>query len=330
MLIEKEELKPYERITDAQRKIREGGDFIDEVLDRFLNGTHMTGIKLPFPLFDNVFRLREQEITVLGGINGAGKSLFASQVMINAMTHDYPCLSVSLEMSGPQQVARMIRQCSLQKQPSMEAVLSFAQWSKDKLYFYDQYGSVDPKTLASVIRYAVDKFKVKFVLVDSLMTMSMASDDWNGQKAVVNALANCARNLDVHVILVAHAKKGEKITDKLDKWSIAGSADITNRADNVILFSRSFNHDPHESDAHFDLCKARHYDNAEHSIDLNLCMASLNYFQKDSLPKAIGVPIETKPIGGIMGELDRVALHDPTVGKSKRTETTEVVSSALN
>ena len=62
MLIDREELKPYERITDAQRKIREGGDFIDEVLDRFLNGTHMTGIKLPFPLFDSVFRLREQEI----------------------------------------------------------------------------------------------------------------------------------------------------------------------------------------------------------------------------------------------------------------------------
>ena len=56
MLIDREELKPYERITDAQRKIREGGDFIDEVMDRFLNGTHMTGIKLPFPLFDSVFR----------------------------------------------------------------------------------------------------------------------------------------------------------------------------------------------------------------------------------------------------------------------------------
>ncbi len=330
MLIEREELKPYERITDAQRKIREGGDFIDEVLDRFLNGTHMSGIKLPFPLFDSVFRLREQEITVLAGINGAGKSLFASQVTINAIDQGYPCMAVSLEMSGPQMVARKIRQCSLQAKPDMESVLSFAQWAKGKMYFYDQYGSVDPKTLGSVIRYAVDKFKVKFVLVDSLMTMSMASDDWNGQKAVVNALANCARNLDVHVILVAHAKKGEKVTDRLDKWSIAGSADITNRADNVILFSRSFNHDPHESDAHFDLCKARHYDNAEHSIDLNLCMASLNYFQRDSLPKAIGVPLETKPIGGIMGELDRVALHDPKIGKSERTETTEVVSPTLN
>ena len=42
MLIDKSELKQYEYITDAQRNIREGNDFIDEVLDRFLNGTHMT------------------------------------------------------------------------------------------------------------------------------------------------------------------------------------------------------------------------------------------------------------------------------------------------
>ena len=228
MLIDREELKPYERITDAQRKIREGGDFIDEVLDRFLNGTHMTGIKLPFPLFDSVFRLREQEITILGGINGAGKSLFASQIMLNAIEQGYPCMSVSLEMSGPQQVSRKIRQCSLQARPEMESVLSFAQWCKGKLYFYDQHGSVDPKTLGSVIRYAVDKYKVKFILVDSLMTMSFASDDWNSQKSVVNMLANAARGLDVHIMLVCHARKGESVKTRLDKWSIAGSADITN------------------------------------------------------------------------------------------------------
>ena len=130
LLIAREDLTPYERITDAQRKIREGGDFIDEVMDRFLNGTHMSGIKLPFPLFDSVFRLREQEITVLAGINGAGKSLFASQVTINAIDQGYPCMAVSLEMSGPQMVARKIRQCSLQAKPDMESVLSFAQWAK--------------------------------------------------------------------------------------------------------------------------------------------------------------------------------------------------------
>ena len=308
MLIDREELKPYERITDAQRKIREGGDFIDEVLDRFLNGTHMTGIKLPFPLFDNVFRLREQEITVLGGINGAGKSVFASQVIINSVTHGYPCLSVSLEMSGPQQVARMIRQCSLQKLPSMDAVLSFAQWSKDKLYFYDQYGSVDPKTLASVIRYAVDKFKVKFVLVDSLMTMSMASDDWNGQKAVVNMLANAARALDVHIMLVCHARKGQDVKTRIDKWSISGSSDITNRADNVITLGREYEKDG--TDAYMSLCKARHWDGAEMDLDLCFDMASLNFYTHDLPPKQTGMDEKVRPSGGVVGELETMHLND--------------------
>ena len=308
MLIEKEELKPYERITDAQRKIREGGDFIDEVLDRFLNGTHMTGITLPFPLFDSVFRLREQEITVLGGINGAGKSLFASQIMLNAIDQDHSCLSISLEMSGAAQVARMIRQSSLQGKPDMESVLSFAQWSKGKLYFYDQHGSVDPKTLGSVIRYAVDKFKVKFILVDSLMTMSFASDDWNSQKAVVNSLANAARGLDVHIMLVCHARKGESVKTRLDKWSIAGSADITNRADNVIILGREYEKDG--ADAYMSLCKARHWDGAEMDLDLSFDMASLNFYMHDLPPTQLGMNEKVRPNGGVVGDLEAVHLNE--------------------
>ena len=330
MSIDEERLKPYRKMTDAQRNIRSAGDFTQEVLDYYMSGEKLKGIKLPFLSYDHRFRLKQEELTVLGGINGAGKSLLASQCLIHAADQGYKSLSISMEMSPKAQLARMNRQASLQVEPTLDTIVDFAQWAKDKIYFYDQHGSVDPNTLVSIIRYSADNYGIKLVLVDSLMTMAMASDDWNGQKSVINALANCARNLGVHVILVTHAKKGEKITDKLDKWSIAGTADITNRADNVILFGRSFNDDPHEPDAHFDLCKARHYDNAEHEIGLQLCMASLNYYEKDSLPKAIGVPLETKPKGGIMGELEEVALHDPTIGKSERAETTEVVSPTLN
>ena len=332
MRIDEERLKPYRKMTDAQRNIRSAGDpeFTQQVLDYYMSGEKLMGIELPFSEYKTRFRLKPEELTVLGGINGAGKSLLASQMILHAGEQGYKSLSISMEMSPKAQLGRMNRQASLQVEPTLNTIVDFAEWSKDKIYFYDQHGSVDPNTLVSIIRYAADNYGITLVLVDSLMTMSMASDDWNGQKSVVNALANCARNLGVHVILVAHAKKGEKVTDRLDKWSIAGSADITNRADNVILFSRSFNPDPHDADAHFDLCKARHYDNAEHAIDLQLCMASLNYYQKDSLPRAIGVPLETKPKGGIMGELDEVALHDPKIGKSKRSKTAEVVSATLN
>ncbi len=304
-LIEKAELAKYSRITDAQRNIRDSGEFIDDVMDRFLNGTHLTGIQLPFRLFDNVFRLRDGEVTVLAGINGAGKSMFAGQVMLNAIDQGHSCLSISLEMSPQSQVARMIRQASLQASPKMDAVLDFAKWCKGKLYFYDQHGSVDPNTLNSVIRYAVAEHDTKFILVDSLMTMSFASDDWNSQKAVVCSLANAARNLDVHIMLVCHARKGGSIKDRLDKWSVAGSADITNRADNVIILGREYEKDG--ADAYMSLCKARHWDGAEMDLDLVFDMASLNYYVHDEYPKQFST--EVKP-DGVVGSLDRMHLND--------------------
>lgn len=287
MDITPQDIEQYSRITDAQRKVRGSSEFISEVLDRFLNGTNFSGIKLPFAEFDNLFRLREGELTVLAGINGAGKSMLASQIMLNAMEQDYRCLSISLEMSPTAQVARMIRQCSLQKVPEMDAVLSYQRWSHEKMFFYDQHGSVDGRTLMSVIRYAADVHKVKLILVDSLMTLNMASDDWNGQKDVVCSLANAARNLDVHIILVAHARKGQSIKDRLDKWSVAGSADITNRADNVIILGRLYEMDG--ADAYMSLAKARHFDGAEIDLDLKFDMNSLNYSTPGRSPRQIGM-----------------------------------------
>ena len=330
MRIDEEKLKPFRKITDAQRRVRSASDFTKEVMDYYMSGEKLKGIKLPFQAYDKRFRLKPEELTVLGGINGSGKSLIASQILLHAANQGYKSLSISMEMSPKAQLSRMWRQGSLQAEPSLDAGLEFSRWSQDKLYFYDQHGSVDPNTLVSIIRYSVENFGIKIVLVDSLMTMSMASDDWNGQKSVVNALANVARNCGIHVILVAHAKKGNSVEDKLDKWSVAGSADITNRADNVILLGRTFNQDPNDPDAYFNLCKSRNYDNGELEIELHLCFASLNYYLKDDLPKPIGVSNEIKPKGGIMGELERMALNDPPISESKRPEITKVVSAVAN
>ena len=51
-------------------------------------------------------------------------------------------------------------------------------------------------------------------------------------------LANAARALDVHIMLVCHARKTDDIKKRIDKWDIAGSSDITNRADNVITLGQ--------------------------------------------------------------------------------------------
>jgi replicative DNA helicase len=125
MEITEKDLKKYENLTDVQRKIRPSNDFTQETFDYFNLDEHLSGVKLPFTEFDDLFRLRSEEITLLAGINGAGKSLFASQVLLSAMDQGRKCLSVSLEMSPKSQLARMWRQASLQNKPDIDAGLQF-------------------------------------------------------------------------------------------------------------------------------------------------------------------------------------------------------------
>lgn len=303
MQITEKELQKYDRLTSVERNIRPSVDFTQETFDFFQFGENLKGTELPLPQFKDKFVLRPQEITILAGINGAGKSLFASQILLYAMEQNKKCLSISLEMSPKSQLARMWRQATLQNKPDIDAGLAFTHWASDKLYFYDQHGTIKPRDLINVMRFAKDKLDVDIVLIDSLMTMSLNSDDWNGQKQVVQSIANTARHLDIHCMLVAHARKGNSVKDRLDKWSIAGSADITNRADNVIILGRVYD-DP-DVQAYISLCKARHFDGAEMDFDLKLDMASLNYYTTGLHPKGI---LNTPPKGGNAGKLREAGL----------------------
>lgn len=308
--LSRDELRKYASISEEEvrRRMRPTSDFMSDVIDRYINGTHHTGIKLPFKSFDSLFRLRPGELTVLAGINGAGKSLLASSIMLHAVDQGYNCASISLEMSPESQVARMVRQASLQKRPSMDACLSFLNATNEHMVFCDQYGSIGTKDLLAVIKFAKEHYKVDFVLVDSLMTMAMSSDDYNGQKDVVSALCNLARRFDIHVMLVTHARKGQSIKDRLDKWSVAGSADITNRADNVIILGRLYDMDG--ADAYLSVAKARHFDGAEMDIDLKFDMDSLSYWQGDDWPQQMFMQDAIKPDSSPVGVLEQAGLND--------------------
>jgi len=90
---------------------------------------------------------------------------------------------------------------------------------------------------------------------------------------------------------------------------VAGSADLTNRADNVLLMGRTFELDPHQPDAYLSLCKARNFDGAEMEIDLWLDMASMNYYRDSELPTQLGMGGNVRPEGGVVGELEAAGLN---------------------
>jgi hypothetical protein len=118
------------------------------------------------------------------------------------------------------------------------------------------------------------------------------SDDYQGQKRLMLALSIAARDLGVHILLITHARKGLSVDDRLDKFSVAGSADLTNLACSVLLLQKTpasrRERDATAPDATFEIAKARHFDTAETTLDLWFDSASMNYQTKWDSPRIVG------------------------------------------
>ena len=77
------------------------------------------------------------------------------------------------------------------------------------------------------------------MVIDSLMKCGINEDDLNKQKAFANKLAVAARDLGIHLFLVAHSRKTPSEHDNASKFDVAGSANLTNLVDNVISVHRN-------------------------------------------------------------------------------------------
>ena len=311
-----EELREYEGIGGVQRQVGAVGEWTDEVLQYCMSGDNLSGIKLPWPCLDTKFRLQEGSTSLMCGQSGSGKSMIAGQFALHAMEQGYKSLIISLEMTVRSSIARMVKQRCLIASPGMDEVLDFARWTNGKLWFYRQQGSINFKTLLAVVRYTVAKLGVKFIVVDSLMTLGdISGEDYPAQRRLMLALSIAARDLGVHILLITHARKGLSVDDRLDKFSVAGSADLTNLACNVILLQRTAvsrrERDATAPDATFEIAKARHFDTAETTLDLWFDSASMNYQTKWDSPR-------------IVGEQD-----ENTVSESKGTEAPTVAEIAI-
>ena len=268
-------LAPYLQI-EHQQSIKPASSYTQEVMDYYILGEDKTGKMLPCVSGDK-FRLRNGECTLLGGINSSGKSLVLGQLALYCMTQKSRVLSVSLEMSVRSQLVRMWRMASGVIKPDLDFGLKFNKWSHDKLFFFDKMGSMDLNTLEAGIRYAIHHFGTDLILVDSLMTISgIRHDDYTAQTDVVCRLADIARDLECHIILVAHARKSFSVNDKIDRFSVRGAGQLTDRVDNVILLQRNYPNNSEDPDVTLTISKARHWDMAECEIDLWMDMASMN------------------------------------------------------
>lgn len=255
------DLEKYMRAPKEATFIRPASYYVDQVVDMLLNeDSPQHGMALPWSDTHSQFRLRPGELTVWAGLNKAGKSMLAQQVLMWLLPQGAKVLICSFEMQVKSLMYRAVRQAVGAAEPSIPAIRAVHEWTQDKMWFWDHFGQVARERVLAVLRYAIAELGVNHLLVDSL-TKVCDHEDYTAQHRFVSDLHGLAMDQNVHIHLVAHMRKsaanpGERTT----RFDIRGASEISDQADNVLLLSRveDKEDDDDKPDAFLRVDKQRH------------------------------------------------------------------------
>lgn len=223
-------LEPEESIS-----VKPASHFAERTLDALRGKSQAKGLYLPWPKTRDLFAIRRGELTLWTGFKGHGKSMLISQIFLHAMVQEEKVLIISPEFRPEGILLRKVRQAACTSRPAEPFARRFLKWAGDnRLWLFDHQGSLKPETVTGVIRYAVENHGVTQVLVDSLMKCGIAPDDYGRQKSFVDSLQSIAHQSDIHVHLVAHARKGENDDKPARLHDVKGASELCDMAENVL------------------------------------------------------------------------------------------------
>ena len=241
----------YLKDTDAKQKVKRATDFVSEAKASLRHIASGKRVFLPWTKCNESFEFRDGEMTLWSGQNGHGKTEVTTQVAMSLLGQDQKVCIASFEMKPVTTLQRMTRMWAginlfaeefRNDAGNAEADKffdEFGEWSGDRLWFYDQFGSVNQETVYGLVKYCANELGITHVFIDSLMKCVKDEDDYNGQKSFVDQLCALAKDCDIHIHLVHHLKKPPKESEMPDKHDTKGSGSITDQIDNLFMVWRN-------------------------------------------------------------------------------------------
>lgn len=241
----------YLKETDAQAKVKDASIYADDLKKKLRTKKTSNGVYLPWYSQKDVFEFRKGEMTLWAGQNGSGKSLVTSQIALSLIGQGQKVTIASFEMKPVNTLARMARQWiginpinpAFRDEQAWEKIDDlydqFMEWTSDKLYLYDQQGSVNQDIVIGMCRYSAKELGVTHIIVDNLATCVMGEDDMSGQKNFVNELITIARDYDIHIHLIHHLRKPANEYAVPNKYDTKGSGAIVDLVDNMWMVWRN-------------------------------------------------------------------------------------------
>ena len=220
--------------------------------------------------------LQPEQLTILVGRNGEGKSTWSSQVICNSIDNRIPVFLYSGEMSPQRILNWLYRQAIGNKRQYLtftqgkykpkadirpDALAALRKWSANMFYTFDKtVFNVRKNTsdLFEVMGTAARRYGCKLFIIDNLMSaLEDSADSANAdQSNFVQRCKDFAEAYRVHVILVCHPNKNKGRDMPLEKEDISGSSHIANKADIILSIERQYKLDK-DCDAKLRLLKDR-------------------------------------------------------------------------
>jgi twinkle protein len=239
----------YYEPSDVHLKVRVAKDYLAEIIDDVINPKVEQVASMPWQKSVHSFNYRPGEVTLYAGSNGGGKSMITGQVALGLIKQKQRICIASFEMKPKRTLYRMMRQFAgedISKPRYMDKdryiggiAQRFDDFCGDNLWLYDQQGTTSSMQVIAMARYCALELGVTHVFIDSLMKCVAGEDDYNAQKAFVDAITALARDHNIHVHLIHHIRKLANEEMMPNKNDIKGTGAIADQVDNVLLMWRN-------------------------------------------------------------------------------------------
>lgn len=196
------------------------------------------GINLPWAKSNASVRLRRGRVSVWAGVTHHGKSQLLKQLSLHLIRHGETVCVASLEEQPDEGLAVMAQMALGASATDRDALDIMVDWARTHLWFYDQQGMVTSSRILALMAYAAQERGVTHMVIDSLMRLGIASDDYEAQRVFLNRVTGYARALNVHVHLVCHVRKASGETAVPNLLDVRGAGAIVDQADNVFVVWR--------------------------------------------------------------------------------------------
>lgn len=222
--------------TQDPNELKNASAFVDEVIDLFHPKSGVEpGFETPFKeLQGGKLRFRPGEVTVWTGFSGHGKSMLISQVLLFAGLQGEKACVAATEMPPKRWLKRATRQATALELPDEKDIRDVHKWFESWLWLFNVTGTSKGDRLLEVFEYAWQRYNISQFLIDSLMFLGWAEDDYNSQKLFMEKFSDFVLATNTHGHVVIHSRKSENEKKVVGKMDVKGTGALTDAASNVI------------------------------------------------------------------------------------------------